>query len=168
MHYTTEILQDYLHGELGPERDAAIHAHLEICRPCRTIYDDDVAVRDWLRAKARADEHDFPATIRTRVLATIRTPEPSFFERVRAAFRPAIAVPIAAVIAVAAFVGVPAVHSAGGPPAGVAATYLLEEHAAVAADNPLADRGLIVTASVSGLQHPALIDAAETATVTDR
>jgi predicted anti-sigma-YlaC factor YlaD len=168
MHYTVETLEDYLHGELGPERDAAIHAHLEACAPCRGAYDEAAGVRDWLRAAARADEREFPATLRTRVLATIRHPEPTFLDRLRAAFRPAIAVPIAAVVAVAAFVGVPAVHPAGGPPAGVAASYLLEEHAAVASDNPLADRGLVVPASVSDDRQPALIDAAETATVSDQ
>jgi hypothetical protein len=59
--------------------------------------------------------------------------------------------------------GVPAVHG-GSQPAGVAATYLLEEHAALASDNPLADRGLIVPASVvEGQQTTGLIDADDTA-----
>ena len=39
-------------------------------------------------------------------------------------------------------------RTVNGQPAGVAATYLLEEHAALASDNPLADRGLIVPASL--------------------
>jgi hypothetical protein len=48
---------------------------------------------------------------------------------------------------------------------GVAATYLLEEHAALASDNPLADRGLIVPASmVDSQQATGLMDAGETAT----
>ena len=166
MHYTLDILEDYLHGALGPERDAAIHAHLEACAACRDVYDEAAAVRDWLRAAARAEEREFPETIRTRVLAKIRYPEPSFLDRLRAAFRPAIAVPIAAVIAAAAFVGLPAVHPAGTAP-GVAATYLLEEHAAVAAQNPLTDRALVVTTSVNDDQHPGLVDAADTG-VTDR
>jgi predicted anti-sigma-YlaC factor YlaD len=167
MHYTLETLEDYLHGALGPERDAAIHAHLEACADCRGVYDQSAAVRDWLRAAARADERDFPETIRTRVLAKIRYPEPTWFERLRAALRPAIAVPVAAMIAVAVFVGLPAVHPGGSAPA-VAATYLLEEHAAVASDNPLADRSLLVPASVVDDQRPALIDAADTAGATDR
>jgi predicted anti-sigma-YlaC factor YlaD len=168
MHYTVEILEDYLHGALGPERDAEIHAHLEACAPCRGTYDEAAAVRDWLRSAARAEEREFPETIRTRVWAVIRHPEPTFMDRLRAAFRPAIAVPVAAVIAVAAFAGLPAVRSSGTPQAAVAASYLLEEHAAVAADNPLADRGLVVSASVPDDQQPALINEADTAAVSDR
>jgi hypothetical protein len=101
------------------------------------------------------------------VLAKIRYPEPTLLDRLRAALRPAIAVPVAAMIAVAVFVGLPAVHPGANAPA-VAATYLLEEHAAVASDNPLADRGLSVPAAVTDDQHPALIEAADTAGATDR
>ncbi len=170
MHYNADILDDYLHGALGPERDAKIHAHLESCAPCRAQYDEAASVRDWLRVAARAEEREFPSIIKARVWERVRElPQPvSFADRLRALWRPMIAVPIAAVLAVFVYVGVPGIHG-GGQPAGVAATYLLEEHAALASDNPLADRGLIVPASmVDDQQTSGLIDANDTAAASDR
>ena len=170
MHYNADILNDYLHGALGPERDATIHAHLEACPPCRALYEEVATVRDWLRAAARADEREFPSMIRARVWEAVRNSPPpvSFLDRLRAAWRPMIAVPMAAAIAVFAYLGVPGIHGSGQP-AGVAATYLLEEHAALASDNPLADRGLIVPASVvDGQQTTGLIDAGDTAASSNR
>ncbi len=169
MHYNADTLDDYLHGALGPERDAAIHAHLEACAACRALYDEAAQVRDWLRAAARAEEREFPPMIKARVWEAVRNaPAPvSFAERLRALWRPMIAVPVAAAIAVFAYVGAPSVH--GGPPAGVAATYLLEEHAALASDNPLADRGLVVPASVvDGQSTSSLMGAGDTAVPSDR
>jgi len=163
MHYNADTLDDYLHGALGPERDAVIHAHLEACSACRALYDEAATVRDWLRAAAQAEEREFPSMIRARVWERVRVIQatPSFADRLRALWRPMVAVPVAAVLAVFVYVGVP---HAGPPPTGVAATYLLEEHAAVASDNPLADRGLIVPASVVGGQPTGLMDASDTAT----
>jgi predicted anti-sigma-YlaC factor YlaD len=149
MHYNGNVLDDYLHGALGPERDASIHAHLETCTACRSAYDEAASLRDWLRNAARADEREFPALVKARVWDAIRSvPGPvSFADRVRALWRPLVAVPVAALVATFAYLGVPGIHGSTGG-AGVAATYLLEEHAAVASDNPLADRGLIVPAAV--------------------
>jgi anti-sigma factor RsiW len=162
MHYNADILDDYLHGALGPERDATIHAHLEGCAPCRARYDEAASVRDWLRNAARAEEREFPSMIKARVWEAVRnTPQPvSFADRLRGFWRPMIALPIGAAIAVFAYISVPGIHGAGQPP-GVAATYLLEEHAAVASDNPLADRGLIVPASMVDSQQR--LDAGDTA-----
>lgn len=170
MHYNANILDDYLHGALGPERDATIHAHLEACAQCRALYDEAAVVRDWLRNAARAEEREFPSIIKARVWEAVRAmPAPvSFADRLRALWRPAYAVPIAAALAVAAYLGVPGVHG-GNAPAGVAATYLLEEHAALASDNPLADRGLIVPASImNGRQTMGLMDATDTGVVSDK
>jgi anti-sigma factor RsiW len=163
MHYDADILEDYLHGEIGPETDAAIHAHLDACAGCRALYDEAAGVRDWLRAAARAEEREFPALIRARVWEAVRAAEPSWLDRLRAAFRPAIALPLAAALAVFAYVGVPALRLPGAPPAGVAATTLFEEHAALASDNPLADRGLVVQASMlDDARSGALIEASDT------
>jgi predicted anti-sigma-YlaC factor YlaD len=169
MHYDADILADYLHGEIAPEADAAVHAHLEACAGCRAVYDEAASVRDWLRAAARAEEQEFPATIKARVWETVRAAEPTLLDRLRAAFRPAIALPLAAAIAVFAYVGVPAFHAKGNGPAAIAATMLLEEHAAVAADNPLADHGLIVQASMlDDGRSGALIEASDTTTATGK
>jgi len=169
MHYNADTLDDYLHGALGPERDATIHAHLESCTPCRARYDEATSVRDWLQNAARAEEREFPSMIKARVWERVRELPQSvpFADRLRALWRPMIAVPVAGVLAVFVYVGVPGMH--GGQPAGVAATYLLEEHAAVASDNPLADRGLIVPASmVEDQQTSGLIDATDTVATSAR
>jgi len=115
MHYDADTLDDYLHGALGPERDAVIHAHLEACAACRALYDEAATVRDWLRAAAQAEEREFPSMIRARVWERVRAmPAPlSFADRLRALWRPMIAVPVAAVLAVFIYVGVP---HAGTPP----------------------------------------------------
>ena len=127
MHYNADILDDYLHGEFGPERDATIHAHLESCADCRVLYDEAASVRDWLQNAARTEELEFPSIIKARVWERVRElPAPvSFADRLRALWRPMIAVPVAAVLALFVYIGVPGIHG-GGQPAGVAATYLLE------------------------------------------
>lgn len=167
MHYNADTLDDYIHRALGPERDATIHAHLETCRDCRALYDELAAVRDWVRSAARAEELEFPSIIKARVWERVREQplQPSFAERLRALWRPMIAVPVAAVIAGFVYLGIPGIHVGhGGGVPGIAATYLLEEHAALASDNPLADRGLIVPASVvEGGQASGLIGADDTA-----
>jgi anti-sigma factor RsiW len=145
MHYTIDILEDYIHGELGTERDATIHAHLETCADCHALYDETVSVREWIRAAAQAEERAFPALIKARVWEAVRNEQPSLADRLRMWWKPMLAVPVAGVLAVVAFIGLP-IHGSATP--GVAATYLLEEHAALASDNPLADRGLIVPASM--------------------
>jgi hypothetical protein len=107
--------------------------------------------------------------IKARVWEAVRnSPQPvSLLDRVRAAWRPMMALPVAAAIAAIAYLGAPGVHG-NGQPAGVAATYLLEEHAALASDNPLADRGLIVPASVIDGQTSSLIDSGDTAATSPR
>jgi predicted anti-sigma-YlaC factor YlaD len=168
MHYNADTLDDFLHGALGPERDAVIDAHLKACAQCHAVYDESVSVRDWLRAAARAEEREFPSIVKARVWEAIRYERPTWFDHLRAVWRPMVAVPVAAAIALFAYIGLPIAHI-GGPATGVAATYLLEEHAALASENPLADRGLIVQASLVGGQHATgLIDAGDEAAASDK
>ena len=146
MHYDEETLDDYLHGELEDERDAAIHEHLEGCNDCRKLYNEITAVRDALRASPLAVEREMPPTIKAQVWETIRNAPPSPLERVRMLWRPVLLVPLAAVMALVVYFAPPL--RTGAQPA-VTAAYLLEEHAAGTAVNPLADRGLIVPASTA-------------------
>lgn len=162
MHYDSDTLDDYLHGALGPERDAKIHAHLERCAECRALYDDNASLSDWVRTNAQAEEREFPSMIKARVWESVRRAEtrPSFVERLRSLWRPAIAVPVAAALAAIVYLGVPAVHGGGQSTIAAPATYLLQEHSALAAENPLADHSLIVPASmVDGTQPAGLISA---------
>jgi anti-sigma factor RsiW len=146
MHYDIDTLDDYLRGELDAARDAAVHAHLDACDACRASYEDAASVRDWLRAAAAAEEREFPSMIKARVWETVRAAAPSPFDRLRAGWRTWVAVPVAAVLALALSIGLPALH--GTAQGGIAATDLLVEHAAQMSDNPLADHGVVVRASM--------------------
>ena len=83
MHYDADTLDDYLHGALGPERDAAIHAHLETCAECRAIYDECASgARLDPRRRAQAEEREFPSMIKARVWEAVRN------DRARVVARP--------------------------------------------------------------------------------
>ncbi|GAC1416564.1 MAG: hypothetical protein NVSMB5_06780 [Candidatus Velthaea sp.] len=169
-HYTEDILIDYMHGEVSPAEDARIHTHLAGCDDCRAHYDAQASIGDLLRATARADEREFPSLIKARVWEAIRVQEPTVADRVRAFLRPAIALPVAAALAVAAYFGVPALHSNGANSAPtVAAAFYLEEHAAEGQQNPLADHTNInASFAVDRNAAPAtapLIDAVDAATL---
>jgi predicted anti-sigma-YlaC factor YlaD len=164
-HYDTDTLDDYLRGELEPARDAAIHAHLEICAVCRAAYDEAATLRDWVRAAAADHEREFPSIVKARVWETIRT-ESARPSPWRAFWAPWLAIPVAAAIAVFAYVGVPATHA---PAAGITASDFFLAHAAQMADNPLADHSVVVPASTAEMVQPStsLIEAVDAATVAD-
>jgi anti-sigma factor RsiW len=135
-HFDRDILIDYLHGALLPAKDAAVFAHLETCDKCRATYEEEAALGEALRTAARASELEFPAMVKARVWDAVRREQPSLWERFRSRWGPAIAVPVAAIIALAAYFGTPALRGQGGAP-GVAASYFLDEHNAEATQNPL-------------------------------
>ena len=71
MHYNADTLDDYLHGALGPERDATIHAHLEACAECRALYDEAgngprLAAQRGARRRTRVPVDDQSARVGTR------------------------------------------------------------------------------------------------------
>lgn len=162
-HTESDVLEDYLSGELGPERDAAVHAHLESCAECRRAYDSAAAFRDWMRAAARAEEREFPAgIIAARVRAAIATPVPTPVGRLRAWWRPLLAIPVGAVAVGLAFALGPLRPATA--PLRVAAAYYIEAHNAQAARNPLADRSIVTSVSVMTADRTAtlpLVDAAD-------
>ena len=167
MHYTADILDDYLSGELEPENDAAVHAHLEACADCRGLHEQAAALRDWMRAAALADEREFPESIRARVWAELRASAPSPLQRLRAYWRPLIAFPVGAAVAAAVAFGIigPRTNTA---PLRVAATYYLQAHNVQAAANPLADRSTSTAATVLAVDTTAtlpLVDAADVTSV---
>ena len=170
-HYSEEILIDYIHGEVSATEDARIHAHMEACEPCRATFDAQAAIGDLLRASARENEREFPSTIKARVWEAVRNERPSLADRLRGLLQPAIAVPIVALLAVAAYLGVPSVHELGSHGPTVAAAFYLEEHAAEGQDNPLADRTNVnATFATDRAAAPTaipLIDAADAATLPD-
>lgn len=169
-HYDRNTLIDYLHRELAPGADAAVFEHLGQCAACRTLHNEEASVGEALRSYVRADEFELPSLVKARVWETIRNQRPSWKQRLRA-WGPTIAVPVAAVIALAAYMGTPVLHPQQNA-AGIAAAYYLDEHNAEAQQNPLgpgAAPAVYTTSSVDRGTSPAAsyIDTADAATLDD-
>jgi len=146
MHYTTETLIDYIHGELASSEDASLFVHLAACGDCRASCEAEVTLTEALRNSPLAEERELPPMLKAQIWAAIRTERPSALDAVRGFLRPAYALPALAVILVAGYFGVPAARNSLSPAVqpGVSATYYLDEHAAESQANPLADRALRV------------------------
>jgi anti-sigma factor RsiW len=134
-HLNQELLIDYLHGELAPGEDAALQLHLESCTACRARYQEEVELSESLRSYAHATERELPAGVRNAVWAAIESGEraPSLVARMSAWLRPAVALPIAAALVLAAFLGFNANAHHGTT---IDATYYLDDHAAVTSAVP--------------------------------
>ena len=137
-HLTNETILDYIHGALSPQEDAAVYAHLEQCAQCRSENDAELALGEALRAHAAATELEMPATLKAAIWSEIRAAKPSVWNRIVAGFRPAIALPVAAVLAVALYFGVSSLNNQGGPT--IEAAYYLQDHAAMNGTVPFSDR----------------------------
>jgi putative zinc finger protein len=140
MHPTNENLTDYLYHALSAEDDARIHTHLETCAVCRADYQREARLTEILRAHARRQERDLPAGVIARIWDKINaeTARPRFWETARALFRPAVGIPIAAAIALAAYFG-PAYWNARNAPPSIDAMYYLQDHATMNDTLPFAD-----------------------------
>lgn len=150
MHYDLDTLTDYLAGELSPAEDGRIYAHLATCPECTAAYEREAALRDLVRVTMRSAEAELPAMVKARVWEAIRDAQPTFLDRVRAVWRPVVVAPIAAAIAIVAYVGMPVLRPNAVPPSGVDANYYLEEHAAQSSQNPLSDHGIVIPAAMTG------------------
>jgi anti-sigma factor RsiW len=138
LHPTSEEIVDYLHGEVSPARDAAIHAHLAGCTECSEIRDSEVSLTEMLRAHARADERELPAGVVATIRGRVQYKPPSLWEWLSAAFRPAVAVPVAIAIAAFIYFGFRFAH---GPAVAstIDASYYVESHAALSSTTPLSE-----------------------------
>jgi predicted anti-sigma-YlaC factor YlaD len=167
-HYDRNTLIDYLHGALEPATDAAVFAHLEGCGECRAARTEETVIADALRAFAREAELELPSMVKARVWDAVRHAKPTLLDRLRSRWAPAIAVPVAAALALAAYLGTPIVRHSGAT--GVAASYYLDEHNAEATQNPLGPSIVpaVYTSSDSAASTPAsYIDTADAATLDD-
>lgn len=61
-----ERLYEYLDGELTPEREAEVRAHLDRCRACLALSRFENAFLRFLEARARAQRA--PESLRRRIL----------------------------------------------------------------------------------------------------
>ncbi len=152
-HVTTEQLIDYLHGELAPGDDAEILQHLEHCGACALAYDEQARVSEALRAYARMSERELPQGVVNRIWDRIDREErsPSWGARIAAFWRPAIAVPVAALLVIGIFFGYSATHRT--PITTIDASYYLQDHAAITGTVPFSE-GIIVPSGM-GSNAPA-------------
>ncbi len=131
-HPNTELLIDYLHRELPPQEDAAVLTHLADCAACRDAYQVQARITERLRAHARAEERDLPlgviARVRDRIAGQARV---AWWQQWSLAFRPIVGLPVAAVLVLAMALGWASLrpHAAAAP--SIAATYYLDDHAAL-------------------------------------
>lgn len=139
-HLTNETLQDYIHGALPPQDDAAVYSHLEQCEQCRAEHDAESIIGEQLRVYAAQTERELPATLKAAIWSEIRSARPSFWSRVAASFRPAVALPVAAVLAVGIYFGVTNIGAPGSP--AIEAAYYLQDHAEMNDTTPFSDRNV--------------------------
>ncbi len=150
MKHLTEIqLTDYLHHALAPEDDAAVYAHVQTCPECAAALREETALTEALKRFAAAEERDLPqgvqATIWSRV-EELSAPR-AFADRLRAWLRPAIALPVAAVIVLGLLLAPQFTH---GPTQTIDAAYYLDAHAAVNGTIPFGDASETVPTSLTG------------------
>jgi len=138
MHLSTDLLVDFLHGELPPEDDALAYAHLQLCAQCRQEYDLQVALGDALRTAAAAEECEMPSLVKALVWERIRNAEPSRLQRLANWLRPAVAVPVAACLVVGGYFVSPLAHPSATAPT-VDAAYYFAAHAQSTATAPLSE-----------------------------
>jgi anti-sigma factor RsiW len=147
-HATTEQLIDYLHGELSPDEDATIMMHMQHCETCGAAYDQQARLSEALRAYGRTTESELPQGVAYRIWDQIdRERHPSFAARLAALWRPAFAVPAAAVLVIAAFFGYSAAHHVSVTT--IDASYYLQDHAALTGTVPFGE-GSIVPSGLRG------------------
>jgi predicted anti-sigma-YlaC factor YlaD len=143
-HLSVEQLVDYLHGELSPQEDATVHAHLAECRFCSEAYDTEAALSGVLRAHASAEERELPESVVARIRDAIeRERSSTAWQWLAAALRPAIALPVAAALAFALYLSATAWHGVGTTT--IDATDYVENHAALAATTPFAQESALPT-----------------------
>jgi hypothetical protein len=154
-HLQPQAITDYVHGALPPAQDALAYAHIRICSSCSAELEIERTLTDMLRDGAVREEREFPSLIKAAVWQTIRDAKPSPLSRLTAFFRPAISVPAASALIVAALILGPVGHLATGPAPTIDATFYLDEHAAQQAPNPLAEHSTTSQTLETGYERSA-------------
>ncbi|HEX3467862.1 MAG TPA: anti-sigma factor [Candidatus Elarobacter sp.] len=171
-HYDLETFIDYLHGALSPATDAAVFEHLQTCAPCSALYDEEAGLGEALRSAARAEELEFPSMIKARVWDAVRQDKPSWLQLLTAGWAPRVAVPVAALVLLVGYLGLPPIIHGGQAAPTVDASYFLDIHNAEAQQNPFGP-GLTPAVYTTDSQDrgtssaDSYIDAADAATLSD-
>jgi len=147
-HLDTDTLIDYLHRELPPGQDATVMQHLNACVQCRAQYDEQARLTESLRAYGQATEREIPAGVVARIWDAVEKEHaaPTLLERLSGWMRPAIAIPVGALLALALYFGAIAPRMAGTT-AIIDAAYYLDDHAALTSTVPFSE-GNVVPASL--------------------
>jgi anti-sigma factor RsiW len=139
-HPSTEQIIDYLHRELTPEEDAAMLVHFDSCEECAAAYEEQARLSESLRAYANATERELPQGVVARIWDAIEEQQarPSIAQQIAAFFRPAVAVPLAAVLVVGAYFGYTATHRTAATTT-IDAAYYLRDHASLNSTLPFGE-----------------------------
>jgi len=149
-HPTEEQIIDYLHGELAPGADAALLLHLESCAHCRENYDAHARVTELLGEYAVASEREFPLGMRERIWNAVESDAaPSWSSRFAAIWRPAVAIPLVAMLAIAAFLGY-GPNLRHGSTTIIDAAYYLDDHAALTSTIPFGEGTTVPSSLFTG------------------
>ncbi len=151
-HLANQTLIDYMHAGLGPEQDAQVYAHLESCAACRSDYDAELALTDILRSYAAHETRELPSSVKAEIWERIRAARPSPVRSLANWFRPAVALPIAAVLALGMYFGTSYLGPHGV--ASIDAGYYLEDHAALNSTVPFSDRATTSAADLESANSP--------------
>jgi anti-sigma factor RsiW len=134
-HITPERLIDYLHGELAPEDDARVLSHIDSCPSCLEAYETEAQLTDLLRSW-KSDERELPAGVVASIWDRIeRERVPTWQTYLGWFMRPALTVPVAAMLVVGVYFGVASVHGTGAKTS-IDAAYYLDDHAALTKSIP--------------------------------
>ncbi|MHB8148295.1 MAG: anti-sigma factor family protein [Vulcanimicrobiaceae bacterium] len=149
-HFNDNDFIDYLHGELSPGRDAAMLAHLDACATCRSAYDEEARLGEMLRAHATRSERELPYGLTADVWKRIEreSESPQWAKRLLALLRPAIAIPVAAAVVLAAYFGVTTLERGPARPS-IDAAYYLNDHAALTRTVPFSEGGSVVPSTLA-------------------
>jgi predicted anti-sigma-YlaC factor YlaD len=137
-HPSIEQIVDYLHGELPTGEDAAVHAHLAGCRNCEDLRSDEASLTELLRTHAQAQERELPPGVVARIHLAARERRPSSWERLRAALRPVVLIPVAVAAALVIYLGV-GKWRATTTPTPIDATAYVDTHSVMASTTPFAE-----------------------------
>lgn len=163
-HLNNQTLIDYMHAGLSPERDAHVYAHLETCPECRAEYDAELALTDLVRSFAAADTRELPSSVKAEIWERIRAARPSPWGAWASWLRPAVSLPVAAALALAAYLGTSYLGPHGIAP--IDAGYYLQDHAALDSTVPFSDRAMASAADLESVTPKAPAAVAVTASYT--
>jgi anti-sigma factor RsiW len=150
-HVRADTLLDFLHGELSPEEDAGVHEHLASCATCSAEHEEQMRLTEVLRAHAIAEERELPARVVARVRERINAyREPAWWQQLTAFVRPAVAMPAAAVLLLAAILGFSSIRPVFMHAPEIAAAYYLDDHAALSTHFLPFAQGATVPATLNG------------------